>query len=679
MATAYVGATSGASTDAVTDTSITTTVASSTTGYVNFCWINLTNGTASVPTVTPPSGWTQIGTTTDGASPTLYAGLWYRIVQGGDTTTPVWSFTTGVNAVWSMVAYSGLDSTTPYTNGDVGPYTGSTATKVTDSVTTTADGWIVSGFGDRAKGIYSALTDTSRTTSRLSVYANACSQVIQDSNADVTAGAQTRTVQGPSGTSVGSSFILRLNPSSSTSGSANPAQADGVGVAYAATVTATGSGTNATASAGAGTGTAYDVHALHSPLKEWMRDQGTMYVAHRGGSADWVEMTADAYQHVDALHVQAIEISAWRSSDGVWVGSHDQTTTRMFGTNLDIPSSTYAALSALRTTSGNFPIAKMIDLLDLYAGGNHIIFIDNKQNANVAEFLGILNGYANATGIFVVKQYYSGSATAVAARLQGYTTWGYYYDVDLANLDATEPKYDILGLNYDASSANWAIVKAKGKPVLAHVALTASQAATGLSQGADGVVTGKILGVVPNAGATLPSATGVAYDASVVILGSGSAGALEALATGQAFDAAAQASATSATPDAPNGTAVAFDATVVTFLFQTIVYFTTPVVKERWPIRHHGLWSRMHTDRGQSILRYGSQVKAITTPSVNDMETADAVYIGGRIYAITHDEADLLRAAGYGHWLSDDPHTPIPEIDYSQYGVGVYGTGPYGD
>lgn len=109
-----------------------------------------------------------------------------------------------------------------------------------------------------------------------------------------------------------------------------------------------------------------------------------------------------------------------------------------------------------------------------------------------------------------------------------------------------------------------------------------------------------------------------------------------------------------------------------------VFFFTTPTIRERRFLRRHGLWDRMYLHRGLTIIRYGTSYQQIDNPSTDQMDTADALFIGGRTYRIDEAEAALLTAAGYGHWINDTPDEPIDEIDFSQYGTGVYGTGPYG-
>lgn len=449
----------------------------------------------------------------------------------------------------------------------------------------------------------------------------------------------------------------------------------GTGVASDATVTIIGAPvTNAAVASASATGVANDIHALHSPLKEWIQNQGNMYVAHRGGNADFVEMTANAYAQCDALKVQALEISVWRTSDGVWVGSHDQSTLRMFGVDLDIPTNTYATLAALRTTVGSYPIAKMTDLLDLYANSNHILFIENKPGTNAPEFISILNGYTNSTGTIVVKGYYSGTVVQAAARLAGYTTWGYYYEADLTNLDTSYTRWDLLGLNFDASSSAWTQILAKQKLTLAHVCLTLADVATAWSKGANGVLTAKVLGVIPQAPQTPPTPLALAYDATALV--SSNAPTTDSpIGVGFAYDAAGpQTSQVTAHAQELEVFAQAFDATAH---IVTVLYLTTPTYKQRFI--GHPLWNRVSFDVGYSLFRFGNSYQLLIDPDTNQIESADRAFIGGRIYAIDNAEAARLRDAGYGKWVSLTPDTPIPDIDYSQYGTGIYGQGPYGE
>lgn len=225
-----------------------------------------------------------------------------------------------------------------------------------------------------------------------------------------------------------------------------------------------------------------------------------IYVAHRGGSADWVEETFFAYTQAYNWNINlALEISIWQTSDGIWVASHDQTTGRMFGTDLDIPTNTYATLSSLRTTTGNYPIAKLTDILTAYADGSRVFFIDDKGQQDTTGLLNILDTYGGKNN-FIAKGFGSSTTWADAASARGYQTWGYYYDADVGNgnLSATQSHWSLLGMDaLAATSGDWTAVKSYGKIVLAHIIATAAQKSTATGFGADGYVASGVQEVVP--------------------------------------------------------------------------------------------------------------------------------------------------------------------------------------
>lgn len=110
-----------------------------------------------------------------------------------------------------------------------------------------------------------------------------------------------------------------------------------------------------------------------------------------------------------------------------------------------------------------------------------------------------------------------------------------------------------------------------------------------------------------------------------------------------------------------------------------IWYFTTPTWHEHRRIGGR-LWQRTYLNTGHTIIRFGTSYIQADHPSTEQMESADALYIGGRTYAISEAEAQLLTGAGYGHWVTDSIGEQIPDdVDFSQYGTGIYGSGPYGE
>lgn len=271
--------------------------------------------------------------------------------------------------------------------------------------------------------------------------------------------------------------------------------------------------------------------ASHSAVDQW-KNRALRYSAHRGGSADWVEMTEYAYNQASLWNpTMALEVSVWKTSDNVWVASHDQTTGRVFGTNIDIPSNTWATISGLTTTTGGYPIAKLVDILDQHQG--RVFLIDNKANTNITAFLDLLDSYGGKN-FFVSKGFITSSATADAALARGYTTWGYLYDSDVAvNLPAKAASWTILAMDYAGTAPNWATVLGYGKPTDAHIIDSTAAAATAVSYGIDGLQVSKVTAVVP--ANTVSSLSLVTPSASLGFVGSLPKRTIKALAASLSF------------------------------------------------------------------------------------------------------------------------------------------------
>jgi hypothetical protein len=135
----------------------------------------------------------------------------------------------------------------------------------------------------------------------------------------------------------------------------------------------------------------------------------------------------------------------------------------------------------------------------------------------------------------------------------------------------------------------------------------------------------------------------------------------------------------SATAQAPTTTGVLGNLSLTgTVTAVTGFYFRTPSYREH-PDVWHPLIRRTYLDVGYSLLKTNGSYKMYRDVDPDLMDLADQVYLGGHIYFIDPNEAQDLRNAGYGIYVTGDLSDPIPDIDLSQYGTGVYGTGPYGD
>jgi hypothetical protein len=209
VAVAHVGSATSQTANNQSNTSLSVTLGSTTIGHVNFIDIVAETATAVDATFATPSGWTLLGGAFDSGAPALTAAVFYRAFQSGDPSSVTVSWTNTGQAIAVCSGYSGVNTTTP-----VGEYTieakGTTNTSYTVSVTTSATGWIRSGFGNRSGHTWSALADTQRGTVTL---ASASSIVVQDSAADVASGTITKTATGSGSTGIGAEWAYLIKPS----------------------------------------------------------------------------------------------------------------------------------------------------------------------------------------------------------------------------------------------------------------------------------------------------------------------------------------------------------------------------------------------------------------------------------------------------------------------------------
>lgn len=149
-----------ASQSTATPTSGSDVVLSKPTGTVEgdvlvaFITVNWT----STPTITPPSGWTQVGTWGASGASSTHAGVWYKVAGASEPTSYTWTIsTTMTDSGSAIVRYTPTAPTTPPGIIDAAA-AGSTATPaVAPSVTTT-------GTGDTLIALFTASTAGSTPT-----------------------------------------------------------------------------------------------------------------------------------------------------------------------------------------------------------------------------------------------------------------------------------------------------------------------------------------------------------------------------------------------------------------------------------------------------------------------------------------------------------------------------------
>lgn len=240
-----------------------------------------------------------------------------------------------------------------------------------------------------------------------------------------------------------------------------------------------------------------------------MLAEDVFWMAHRGGSRDFPEMSRHAYGQAALYGYGMLEISLARTSDGVWFGLHDESIDRTSGvvTGKTAAQMTWAEVqqySILGNTAINNqtqparPYMLLAELIVLY-GQTHVLMVDPKY-ATVSqrtELLNMLDAEVGATERFVMKGFHTAASWAQAALARGYQTWGYYYEADVPQLPTTQGNWTILGMEYIAPQASWDAVKAYGKPVIGHICRNTADVDMALAKGADGIQVSGILNVAP--------------------------------------------------------------------------------------------------------------------------------------------------------------------------------------
>ena len=217
-------------------------------------------------------------------------------------------------------------------------------------------------------------------------------------------------------------------------------------------------------------------------------------VGHRGmsGAGDVVEHTMAAYTRAVECGVDALEISCHRTSDGVWLASHDSTLARLGGPSTPIRDMTWAQVQA---AFAGRPEALPVTLKDYLAtyGATHVTIFDPKtEMARSDEYLALLAPYKDRV---IIKAFADASWLFAKIKQAGWATWGYAYARNRGQnwypdfVQGTN--LDFLSMEWDASDDVWSPLVATGKPVIAHIPASVAQAAEGARKGAAGCITSR--------------------------------------------------------------------------------------------------------------------------------------------------------------------------------------------
>ncbi|MEE3467244.1 MAG: glycerophosphodiester phosphodiesterase family protein [Eubacterium sp.] len=128
-----------------------------------------------------------------------------------------------------------------------------------------------------------------------------------------------------------------------------------------------------------------------------------MKIAHRGLSAWAPENTEVSFRLATECNCFGIECDIWRTLDGTYVVSHDNSMKRMYGIKRLILDSTYEDIKDIPVTGGNAvadsPTQHMCTLqryLHVVAESDKVAFIELKQefeNRELQEILELVNAY----------------------------------------------------------------------------------------------------------------------------------------------------------------------------------------------------------------------------------------------------------------------------------------------
>jgi hypothetical protein len=242
-----------------------------------------------------------------------------------------------------------------------------------------------------------------------------------------------------------------------------------------------------------------------TPVEKIMATPGATW-AHRGGSANWPEMTGYAYQQAVNRGYGCVEISMSRTKDGEWFGLHDATLDRVAGvTGNVIPSDlTWQELRVaynvvVGAAGAPKPFMSWQELLAIIPQKCVVVFDPKHSMGFLDECLAMVKRDIGAErGVFKFYGVGSGAVNAaVRATDAGFHTWGYFYEADVASgaLHRDQHAWSLLGMEWDAPTETWNTIKSYGKPVVAHIVPSLAAYDAAMLKGADIAQVADVAGV----------------------------------------------------------------------------------------------------------------------------------------------------------------------------------------
>ena len=232
-----------------------------------------------------------------------------------------------------------------------------------------------------------------------------------------------------------------------------------------------------------------------------MLAQPMVYIAHRGGSAEYPEHSRRGYTQAAIEGFGALEFSAARTSDGVIIGCHDATIDRVVeggGSFPPVSQMTWAQIQQQMVKPPDThperapePFIRIEQLIADY-GSTHLIVFDPKSISptHYPQILALMDANGGPSR-WIGKWVGSNAAWSTALRSRGYKSWGAYYSTDDRSMvTGSQAQWDVLGFNFGGSAPqeDWDFILSFGKRVWCHVAPTQGDVDTGVSKGATGAM-----------------------------------------------------------------------------------------------------------------------------------------------------------------------------------------------
>lgn len=240
------------------------------------------------------------------------------------------------------------------------------------------------------------------------------------------------------------------------------------------------------------------VRQLSHTLEEVFADTN-VYIAHRGFSATFPEMTMYAYDQAFAWGTKAIEISVWPSADGTFWCTHNQNlsseTGGAFPNNIDTYTDAQLASALVVVPSGTDvsgqtakPLTKLSDVLAKY-GTRQVIFIEDKTYSHASTLVPLLAAVPGYQHRIIWKQDANGNPNGTVAAA-GIKTWGYLFSDEMSFFAGQQSKFDYFGLDYNCDDATItsALATAGASRTIAHIIPNQTEATRMLGFGVKGLM-----------------------------------------------------------------------------------------------------------------------------------------------------------------------------------------------